>query len=89
MYTWIVTLSSLSLANHSHELQNSLRSVLVKDTTLNTNEPTSKFAKHDECPIVPFNFPTNHLPFEAEPNQQHYTADDDDNLIDGIKFSDY
>jgi hypothetical protein len=65
MYTGIVASSSLSLANPSHDLQNSLRSALPKDTTLNTNELTSRFAKHDKFPIVPSNFATNHSPFEA------------------------
>jgi hypothetical protein len=75
MYIWIVASSSLSLANHSHVLQNTLRSALAKDTPLNTKEPNFRFAKHDEFQIVASNFLTNHSPFEAHPNQ-HQTAEE-------------
>jgi hypothetical protein len=63
--TGTIASSSLSLAKHSHDLQNSKRSTLAKDTTLNTKKPTSRFAKHDEFQIVPSNFPTNYSSFEA------------------------
>lgn len=65
MYTRIVASSSLTLTIHSHDLQNYLHFAPAKDITLNTKQSTYKFANHDDFPIVPSNFPTNHSHFKA------------------------
>jgi hypothetical protein len=52
MYKGIVTPSSLVLAIHAHDIQNSLHSALSKDTTLNAKEPIS-FQDHTVSQLSP------------------------------------
>jgi hypothetical protein len=68
MYKGIISSSSSAIIFHSHERQNSLRSTLSKDTTLNTKEPIFIFTKQYGFPIVPFNSLTLWGITQAAPN---------------------